>query len=118
MHFSKFAGKVVMLVRGVSVAATMSHYLIEQIEKTTNIEVWTRSSVVEVEGESRLTGITVECAPSGERSKLSATSLFIFIGAQPRTEWLGQAIGRDERGFILSRPALFPVRKRPPLSSL
>src|SRR5438477_2764721 len=79
MHFSKFAEKAVMLVRGVSLAATMSHYLIEQIEKTPNIEVWSRASVVEVEGESRLTGITVECSPSGERKKLPASSLFIFI---------------------------------------
>jgi thioredoxin reductase (NADPH) len=113
MHFSKFAGKVVMLVRGVSLAATMSHYLIEQIERTPNIEVWTRTSVVEVEGETRLTAITVECAPSGERKKLPASSLFIFIGAQPRTEWLGDAIERDERGFILSGPDLLHAGKRP-----
>jgi thioredoxin reductase (NADPH) len=113
MHFSKFAEKVVMLVRGVSLAATMSHYLIEQIEKTPNIEVWPRTSVVEVEGETRLTGITIECSPSGERKKLPATSLFIFIGAQPRTEWLGNAIERDERGFILSGPDLLYTGKRP-----
>src|SRR3977135_475638 len=56
MHFSKFAEKVVMLVRGVSLAATMSHYLIEQIEKTPNIEVWPRTSGVGVEGESMLPG--------------------------------------------------------------
>jgi len=113
MHFSKFAEKVVMLVRGVSLAATMSHYLIEQIEKTPNIEVWPRTSVAEVEGETRLTGITVECSPSGERKKLPATSLFIFIGAQPRTEWLGDTIERDERGFILSGPDLLHAGKRP-----
>src|SRR5260370_38367921 len=97
MHFSKWAGKVGVLVRGVSLAATMSLYWSEQIEKTSNIEVWTRASVVEVEGESRLTGITVECSPSGEKKKLPASSLFIFIGAQPRTEWLGSAVERDER---------------------
>src|SRR5436853_224502 len=113
MHFSKFAEKVVMLVRGVSLAATMSHYLIEQIDKTPNIEVWSRASVVEVEGESRLTGITVECTPSGERKKLSASSLFIFIGAQPRTEWLGASIDRDERGFVLSGPDLLRNGTRP-----
>src|SRR5438067_11193566 len=60
MHFSKFAEKGVMLVRGVSLAATMSHYLIEQIEKTPNIEVWSRASVGECEGGSRLTPIAVE----------------------------------------------------------
>jgi thioredoxin reductase (NADPH) len=58
MHFAKFAGKVVMLVRGDSLAATMSHYLIEQIEKTPNIEVWTHSSVTAVHGEARLSAIT------------------------------------------------------------
>src|SRR5438067_1364722 len=113
MHFSKFAEKVVMLVRGVSLAATMSHYLIEQIEKTANIEVWSRASVVEVEGESRLTGISVECSPSGESKQLTASSLFILIGAQPRTEWLGASIDRDERGFVLSGPDLLRNGKRP-----
>src|SRR6516162_61855 len=66
MHFSKFAEKVVMLVCGNSLASTMSHYLIEQIEKTPNIEVWTQTSVVGVQGDAHLTGITVLCYPSGE----------------------------------------------------
>jgi len=66
-----------------------------------------------VEGESRLTAITVECSPSGERKKLPASSLFIFIGAQPRTEWLGASIDRDERGFVLSGPDLLRNGKRP-----
>ncbi|MGB8472750.1 MAG: FAD-dependent oxidoreductase [Candidatus Acidiferrum sp.] len=113
MHFSKFAAKVVMLVRGKSLASTMSHYLIEQIEKTANIEVWTQSSVVEVQGETRLTGITVLCEPTGTREQLPASSLFIFIGAQPRTQWLGDLIERDERGFILSGPDLLRDGKRP-----
>jgi thioredoxin reductase (NADPH) len=114
MHFSKFAQKVVMLIRGPSLAATMSHYLIEQIEKTPNIEVWTRTSVVAVHGESRLSGITIQCSPSGETKQLPASSLFIFIGAQPSTEWLGTLVERDERGFILSGPDLIHDGKRPP----
>src|SRR5580692_6485475 len=113
MHFSKYADKVVMLVRGTSLASTMSHYLIEQIEKTPNIEVWGQTSVVEVQGETRLTGITVQCEPSGTRKQLPASSLFIFIGAQPRTQWLGDLIERDERGFILSGPDLLRDGKRP-----
>lgn len=113
MHFSKFATKVVMLVRGESLAATMSRYLIEQIEKTPNIEVWTRTSVAEVHGESRLTDITILCAPTGQKEKLPASSLFIFIGAQPRTEWLGSLLERDERGFVLSGPDLLREGKRP-----
>ncbi len=113
MHFSKFAEKVIMLVRGTSLASTMSHYLIEQIEKTPNIEVWTQTTVVEVQGETRLTGITVECQPSGTRRELPASSLFIFIGAQPSTEWLGTLIDRDDRGFVLSGPDLLRDGKRP-----
>ena len=113
MHFSKFAEKVIMLVRGTSLASTMSHYLIEQIEKTPNIEVWTQTTVVDVQGDTRLTGLTVECQPSGTRKELPATSLFIFIGAQPSTEWLGSLIDRDERGFILSGPDLLRDGKRP-----
>ncbi len=113
MHFSKYANKVIMLVRGKSLAATMSHYLIEQIEKTPNIQVWTQSSVVEVQGETRLTGITVLCESTGTREQLPASSLFIFIGAQPRTQWLGDLIERDDRGFIFSGPDLFREGKRP-----
>jgi len=113
MHFSKFAEKVVMLVRGANLASTMSHYLIEQIERTSNIEVWAQTSVSAVHGDTRLTGITVQCAPSGETKELPASSLFIFIGAQPRTTWLGNLIDRDDRGFILSGPDLLRDGKRP-----
>jgi thioredoxin reductase (NADPH) len=113
MHFSKFTEKVIMLIRGASLSSTMSHYLIEQIQNTPNIEVWTRTSVVAVHGESRLTGITVQCSPSGDTKELPASSLFIFIGAQPRTQWLGSLIERDDHGFILSGPDLIRDGKRP-----
>jgi thioredoxin reductase (NADPH) len=113
MHFSKFAEKVVMLVRGESLAATMSHYLIEQIEKTANIELWPKTAVVEVHGEARLSDITIQRVVTGEKLKLPASSLFIFIGAQPRTEWLGNTIERDERGFVLSGPDLLRSGKKP-----
>ena len=113
MHFAKFAGKVVMLVRGESLPATMSHYLIEQIEKTPQIEVWTQTSLIAVHGDERLTGITIQRGTGGETQKLPASSLFIFIGAQPRTAWLGDLIERDERGFVLSGPDLLRDGKRP-----
>ena len=113
MHFSKFAEKVVMLVRGTSLAATMSHYLIEQIEKTSHIEVWTRTNLVEVRGETHLAGITVQCETDKTLKELPASSVFIFIGAQPRTAWLGNLIERDERGFVLSGPDLLHDGKRP-----
>jgi thioredoxin reductase (NADPH) len=94
-------------------AATMSHYLIEQIEKTENIEVWSKSSVVAVHGDTRLSAITVLCSTTNEKQELPASSLFIFIGAQPRTEWLGDLIMRDKKGFILSGPDLMKDGKRP-----
>jgi len=113
MHFSKFAEKVIMLVRGDSLASTMSRYLVEQIEKTPNIEVWTRTTLVEAKGDTRLTSIIVQCETDKARKELPASSIFIFIGAQPRTEWLGDLIERDDRGFILSGPDLLRGGKRP-----
>src|SRR4030081_725604 len=113
MSFSKFAKQVIMLVRGGSLASTMSHYLIEQIEKTSNIEVWTHTSVIEVHGETHLSDITIRREVTAEVETLPASSLFIFIGAQPRTEWLDGLVKRDDRGFILSGPDLLEDGKRP-----
>jgi thioredoxin reductase (NADPH) len=113
MHFSKFAAKVIMLIRGASLASTMSFYLIEQIEKTANIEVWKYTSVVGVHGESRLECIAVQHSDTGETEQLPASSLFIFIGAQPRTEWLDDVVLRDQLGFVLSGPDLVIDGKKP-----
>ncbi|MDQ6679173.1 MAG: NAD(P)/FAD-dependent oxidoreductase, partial [Acidobacteriota bacterium] len=102
MYFAKFARRVVMLVRGKSLAATMSQYLIDQIEKTENIRVEFNSSVVEAHGAERLESISVYCSSSGLTSEMPASSLFIFIGAMPNTQWLEGVVERDEKGFILT----------------
>jgi thioredoxin reductase (NADPH) len=102
MNFSRYARRVVMLVRGESLASTMSRYLIDEIEKTTNISVEFGSSVVEAHGENRLESISIHCGASGEVHQAPASSLFIFIGALPGTEWLDGVVERDEKGFILS----------------
>lgn len=112
MHFAKFAEKVVMLVRGESLAATMSHYLIELIEKTPCIEVWTRTHLTEAHGDTRLEAITIQRGDAPPQ-RLSASSLFIFIGAQPRTDWLNGVVERDALGFILSGPDLIRDAKKP-----
>ncbi|MGF1497034.1 MAG: FAD-dependent oxidoreductase [Elainellaceae cyanobacterium] len=106
MYFSRFASRVVMLVRGESLTKSMSQYLIDQIEATENIEVWTHSSVTEAKGDSRLEALVVQNSQTGEMQPLPAKSLFIFIGAVPRTAWLDDLVERDEKGFILTGPDL------------
>jgi thioredoxin reductase (NADPH) len=106
MYFSKYARKVSMLVRGDSLTKSMSQYLIDQIEATENIEVLTHTSVTEVKGETNLEALTLKNSLTGEIKTVPAQSLFIFIGAMPRTEWLDGFIDRDERGFILAGPDL------------
>jgi thioredoxin reductase (NADPH) len=113
MHFSKFAGQVVMIVRGDSLASTMSHYLIDQIKETPNIKVWPHASVAEAHGDTRLEELSVLCSDSNKLERVPATSVFIFIGALPRTEWLGDLVERDERGFLLTGPDLIREGKRP-----
>jgi thioredoxin reductase (NADPH) len=113
MFFSQYAKRVVMLVRGDSLGATMSQYLIEQIETTPNIHVEYRTRVVEAHGEQRLEAVSIVCDRTGEVSRVPANSLFIFIGAEPRTAWLEGAVERDERGFILTGPDLLRSGKRP-----
>ncbi len=113
MFFSKFARRVVMLVRGTSLAATMSQYLINQIEQTENIHVEYQTRVVAVHGEEHLETLTLSCDLSGETRDVDASSLFIFIGAQPRTEWLDGFVQRDDRGFLLTGRDLMSDGKRP-----
>jgi thioredoxin reductase (NADPH) len=113
LHFSKYAEKVTMLIRRQSLASTMSQYLIDQVQKTPNIEVWSESEIVEVHGENQLAEITVRCARTGTTECHPARSLFIYIGALPKTEWLGTHVARDDRGFILSGRDLLVDGKKP-----
>ena len=113
MFFASYARKVVMLVRGPSLAATMSQYLIDQIQKTPVIEVRTKCRVIEVHGEDRLEAISFACESTGSTEKVPAIALFVFIGAEPRTDWLDGSVERDNRGFILTGPDLVHEGKRP-----
>ncbi|AFY39993.1 response regulator receiver protein [[Leptolyngbya] sp. PCC 7376] len=106
MYFSRFARKVIMLVRGESLTKSMSQYLIDQIGETENIEVRTHSSIMEAQGETRLESLVIQNSATETITTEPAKSLFIFIGAVPRTEWLDEFISRDERGFILTGPDL------------
>jgi thioredoxin reductase (NADPH) len=113
MFFSQYASRVAMLVRGDSLAATMSQYLIEQIQTTPNIQVEYRTRVAEVHGEERLESVSIICDLTGDIKRVPANSLFVFIGAEPRTAWLDGIVERNERGFILTGPDLFKSGKRP-----
>jgi thioredoxin reductase (NADPH) len=113
MFFSKYARRVVMLVRGPSLAATMSQYLIDQITLTPNIHVEVNTQVTEVHGEDHLEEVTLLCEKTGEVTRIPASSLFIFIGAQPKTEWLDGSIERDSKGFILTGSDLMKDGKPP-----
>jgi thioredoxin reductase (NADPH) len=113
MNFSKYAERVVILVRGESLSSTMSQYLIDQIKETPNIQLWTHASVAEVHGDTHLEEVSVLCSDTDKVERVPASSMFIFIGALPRTDWLGDAIERDDRGFILAGPDLMQGGKRP-----
>jgi thioredoxin reductase (NADPH) len=87
----------------------MSQYLIDQIEATDNIKLLTHSSVIEARGEASLEALVIKNSVTGETQTVPATSLFIFIGAAPNTNWLDGTVERDEHGFILTGPQLKPV---------
>jgi thioredoxin reductase (NADPH) len=113
MNFARYAQRVVLLVRGDGLSATMSQYLIDQIQRTPNIQIWTRASVAEVHGETRLEEISVLCSDTNKIERVAASSVFIFIGALPRTDWLGGLVERDDRGFILTGPDVIRDGQRP-----
>jgi thioredoxin reductase (NADPH) len=104
LHFAKYASKVTMLLRGDGLSATMSKYLIDEIAGTSNIVLAPKTQVVEAQGDLRLEGLRLS-GPQGEWLE-PATSLFVFIGAAPGTEWLPPSIVRDRHGFVLAGPDL------------
>jgi thioredoxin reductase (NADPH) len=100
MHFSRVAKQVTMLVRGDSLERSMSKYLIDQIAGTSNITVETGSEIVEAIGEQHLESLKIR-TPKGEEVR-PASSVFLFIGAAPQTDWLPKMVMRDPNGFVLS----------------
>ena len=111
VYLSRFAKSVSLLVRGESLEASMSAYLIEQIAGIENISVRTCCTVAGAQGDGHLEADAFEDANTGERETLPASHLFVFIGGAPRTGWLDGSVATDEHGFIRTGPALLT---RPP----
>jgi thioredoxin reductase (NADPH) len=109
MYMSRTAKSVTLLVRGPSLEASMSYYLIRQIEKNDNITVRTCTEVVDTVGEDdHLTGLVLFDKQTGEKDTVSCDRLCCFIGAAPRTDWL-DVVAKDDHGFVLSGPDLKDV---------
>jgi thioredoxin reductase (NADPH) len=102
LYLARFASQVTLLVRGESLTASMSDYLIQQIEATPNIAVRLRTEVVDGRGQSRLETLVLKEIGSDQREAVPAAAVFIMIGAEPRTAWLPDELCRDDRGFILT----------------
>jgi thioredoxin reductase (NADPH) len=113
VFFARYARSVHLLVRGPSLEASMSQYLIEQLAGIGNICVHTCTVVAETHGDDHLEQITLADARTGERNTYPASHLFVFIGGEPRTSWLDSAVVRDDRGFIPTGPSLLEDGRRP-----
>ena len=104
VHFAHYSKKVIMLVRAESLEKGMSRYLVDQIEALPNIEVRTQTEVIDACGDTHLEAVRLK-TPDGE-SEEEASGLFIFVGGEPKTDWLPPAILRESKGFVLSGPDL------------
>ena len=91
-----------MLVRRDSLAETMSSYLVDRIEASPNIEVRCGTEVVGARGDGHLESLTLLDRDTGAREDVDASWLFAFIGASPRTDWLGDGVVRNDLGFVVT----------------
>jgi thioredoxin reductase (NADPH) len=113
VFFSHVAKSVTLVVRGDSLERSMSSYLIQQVEAIDNVSVRLCTTVEEAHGDGHLEALTLLHTPSGVSERVDTSHAFVFIGAQPRTDWLGGTLERDDRGFVLTGPDLIVDRERP-----
>jgi thioredoxin reductase (NADPH) len=113
VFLSQHAERVTLLVRGDNLERSMSYYLVRQIDEIPNIEVRLTTEVIGVGGEDHLEQLTLCETRAGEQETVRAGYLFVFIGAEPRTEWLEGVVERDARGFVLTGPDLVFDGERP-----
>jgi thioredoxin reductase len=110
IHLARWAERVTMLVRGDSLAASMSDYLIREIDAIPNIDVKYHVQVVDAAGSDHLESLVLEDRRSGARESVPADAVFVLIGAEPHTDWLEGNVARDHPGFILTGPDLLGER--------
>ncbi len=113
MFFSRYASKVTILIRREGLESTMSHYLIEQLAATPNVEVQPRRKVVEALGGDRLEALRVEHLDTGEVVEEEAAALFVFIGSAPNSQLVEGIVARDDKGFVLTGARLPRLGGRP-----
>jgi thioredoxin reductase (NADPH) len=102
MHLARFACNVTLLVRGETLADSMSQYLQDALDATYNVKVRLRTEVVGGKGDARLQGLTLRDAASGQTERVKAAGLFLLIGARPHTDWLPPQVDRDDWGYVLT----------------
>jgi thioredoxin reductase (NADPH) len=107
-HLAEYAARVTILVRGDSLADSMSAYLIEELAVTPNVEIRVGTAVEDGLGKHRLEGLVLRNQATGQVETLNAAALFVLIGAAPRTDWLDGTLERDDRGYILTCRDLDP----------
>ncbi|MET8308556.1 FAD-dependent oxidoreductase [Micromonospora sp. NPDC005173] len=113
VHFSRYAARVHLLIRGADLTTSMSRYLIDQLERIDRITVHPHTAVVGGAGQDHLQRLTLCDTRTGEARSVDTSWLFIFIGAEPRTDWLDGVLVRDGRGFIVTGPDLVTGGRRP-----
>ncbi len=118
LNIARYAKRVVMLVRSDALEKSMSNYLVERILGAENIEVLLRTEVVAARGDEHLEAITLADRATGSEQEVATNWVFVFIGAAPRTDWLGHQVARDEKGFIITGRDLLARAETPrwPLS--
>ena len=102
LYLSSFAKRVVLVVRAATLMETMSQYLVERITSAPNVVVRYRTEVVAGGGDGHLETLTLANRDTGSTEDVSSSWLFVFIGASPRTAWLGPDIVRDDKGFVIT----------------